>query len=109
MVSCLENSPCTTLVPFWPFKLVQSLVEASKLNFRNAFGVLRKYNSFNNVFPVHFLIDFSALFHKNQRLSATCTNSVPDFGCWRSSTIAEVLERPHTRFYRFGSYELVEP
>ncbi|GFX83159.1 peptidyl-prolyl cis-trans isomerase FKBP4 [Trichonephila clavipes] len=35
----------------------------------------RKYN-FNNVPPLHFLIDFNA--HKNQRCFATCANSTPD-------------------------------
>ncbi|GFT99536.1 uncharacterized protein TNCV_3239721 [Trichonephila clavipes] len=38
----------------------------------------RKYNCFKNVPLVHFLIDFNALFHKNQRCFATCTNSAPD-------------------------------
>ncbi|GFT67349.1 uncharacterized protein TNCV_2360071 [Trichonephila clavipes] len=40
--------------------------------------VPRKCNSLNNVPPVHFLIDFNALFHKNQRRFATGTNSAPD-------------------------------
>ncbi|GFW57636.1 uncharacterized protein TNCV_2925551 [Trichonephila clavipes] len=40
--------------------------------------VQRKYNSFNNVSLVHFLIDFNALFHENQCSFAACENSAPD-------------------------------
>ncbi|GFX54553.1 uncharacterized protein TNCV_792401 [Trichonephila clavipes] len=40
--------------------------------------VPRKYNSFNNVPPVHFLIDFNTLFYKNRSSFATCTNSAPE-------------------------------
>ncbi|GFS57627.1 uncharacterized protein TNCV_1402561 [Trichonephila clavipes] len=39
--------------------------------------VPRKYNSFNNVPLVHFLIHFNALFHKNRRCFDTCANSAP--------------------------------
>ncbi|GFW88659.1 peptidyl-prolyl cis-trans isomerase FKBP4 [Trichonephila clavipes] len=37
-----------------------------------------KYNIFNNVPLVHFLIDFNSLLHKNQRCFATCTKTAPD-------------------------------
>ncbi|GFX20426.1 uncharacterized protein TNCV_3487841 [Trichonephila clavipes] len=75
MIPCLEKSSCTPLMPFWLCKLVQSLVEASNLNFRNAFGptALR-----NKVSLVHFLMDFNALFHKNQRCFAICLNFTSD-------------------------------
>ncbi|GFT05690.1 hypothetical protein TNCV_1045461 [Trichonephila clavipes] len=75
-----ENSPCTTLVSFWLFKLVQSLVNAFSLYFRNAFGPTEVQFLIKNVPLVLFLIDFNALFSKTQRCFATCTNSAPDHG-----------------------------
>ncbi|GFU04961.1 hypothetical protein TNCV_1290621 [Trichonephila clavipes] len=57
---------------------------------------------------VHLLIDFNALFHKNQRYFATCTNSTPDHDrlliLAKFNNCPRCLERPHTRFY-----ELIEP
>ncbi|GFW40204.1 uncharacterized protein TNCV_5118871 [Trichonephila clavipes] len=38
----------------------------------------RKYNSFENVPLIPFLIDFNALFHKIQMCFATCANFTPD-------------------------------
>ncbi|GFU57633.1 hypothetical protein TNCV_3637901 [Trichonephila clavipes] len=72
--------------------------------------VPRKNNIFNNVPLVHFLIDFIALFHKNQICFAICTNPTPDHD--RLGDVQQLprcLDHPYTRFYRFESYELVEP
>ncbi|GFT13252.1 uncharacterized protein TNCV_4077071 [Trichonephila clavipes] len=60
------------------FKLEQRLVEASNLHFRNAFGPTEVQQLQYNVPLLHFLIDFNALLHKNQRCFATCANSSPD-------------------------------
>ncbi|GFX58802.1 hypothetical protein TNCV_805061 [Trichonephila clavipes] len=62
MISCLENSPCTTLVSFWPCKLLQSLVEASNLHFRYALGPTK-----NNIFSGN-----------NYKTTAKRVNGVPD-------------------------------
>ncbi|GFU21757.1 uncharacterized protein TNCV_3123471 [Trichonephila clavipes] len=76
MISCLENSPCTTLVSFQSSKLVPcKFLLKRPICIYEKLLVPRKYNSFNNVPLVYFLIDFNALFHKNQRCFATFSNS----------------------------------
>ncbi|GFW37654.1 uncharacterized protein TNCV_415401 [Trichonephila clavipes] len=56
--------------------------------------VRRKYNSFNNVPLVHFLIDFNASSKKTKGvlpLAQILPQTITDFGYWRCSTMPRCL------------------